>query len=115
MPGATTANGVRAGFGSVSTLTVGDAEEIMKHDWPVARVSYLDRQLAQVEYNRQNWSTNVQGVTPSYLPIRNWTVVEGRRLTKRTNAQRRQFACSGRPWSATCSASTPTRSAPWSG
>ncbi|MGZ6174749.1 MAG: ABC transporter ATP-binding protein/permease, partial [Candidatus Binataceae bacterium] len=37
MPGATTANGVRAGFGSVSTLTVGDAEEIMKHDWPVAR------------------------------------------------------------------------------
>ena len=80
MPGATTANGVRAGFGSVSTLTVGDAEEIMKRDWPVARVSYLDRQLAQVEYNRQNWSTNVQGVTPSYLPIRNWTVVEGRSL-----------------------------------
>src|SRR5579872_6914330 len=80
MPGATTANGVRAGFGSVSTLTVGDAEEIRKHDWPVARVSYLDRQLAQVEYNRQNWSTNVQGVTPSYLPIRNWTVVEGRPL-----------------------------------
>ena len=68
---------MRAGFGSVSTLTVGDAEEIMKDDWPVARVSYLDRQLAQVEYNRQNWSTNVQGVTPSYLPIRNWTVVEG--------------------------------------
>src|SRR5580700_6467931 len=52
MPGATTANGVRAGFGSVSTLTVGDAEEIIKDDWPVERVSYLDRQLAQVEYNR---------------------------------------------------------------
>ena len=78
MPGATTANGVRAGFGSVSTLTVGDAEAIIKDDWSIARVSYLDRQLAQVEYNRQNWSTNVQGVTPSYLPIRNWAVVEGR-------------------------------------
>ncbi|MGA7760169.1 MAG: ABC transporter permease [Candidatus Binataceae bacterium] len=82
MPGATTANGVRAGFGSVSTLTVGDAEEIIKDDWPVARVSYLDRQLAQVEYNRQNWSTNIQGVTPSYLPIRNWTVAEGRPLSE---------------------------------
>jgi len=82
MPGATTANGVRAGFGSVSTLTVGDAEEIIKDDWPVARVSYLDRQLAQVEYNRQNWSTNIQGVTPSYLPIRNWTVAEGRALSE---------------------------------
>jgi macrolide transport system ATP-binding/permease protein len=82
MPGATTANGVRAGFGSVSTLTVGDAEEIMKNDWPVERVSYADRQLAQVEYNRQNWSTNIQGVTPSYLPIRNWTVAEGRPLSE---------------------------------
>ena len=82
MPGATTANGVRAGFGSVSTLTVGDAEEIIKDDWPVERVSYLDRQLAQVEYNRQNWSTNIQGVTPSYLPIRNWTMAEGRPLSE---------------------------------
>ena len=82
MPGATTANGVRAGFGSVSTLTVGDADEILKDDWPVARVSYLDRQLAQVEYNRQNWSTNIQGVTPSYLPIRNWMVAEGRPLSE---------------------------------
>ena len=82
MPGATTANGVRAGFGSVSTLTVGDADAIIKDDWPVARVSYLDRQLAQVEYNRQNWSTNIQGVTPSYLPIRNWTVAEGRPLSE---------------------------------
>jgi macrolide transport system ATP-binding/permease protein len=82
MPGATTANGVRAGFGSASTLTVGDADAIVKDNWPVARVSYLDRQIAQVEYNRQNWSTNVQGVTPSYLPIRNWAVVEGRPLSE---------------------------------
>ena len=82
MPGTTTANGVRAGFGSVSTLTVGDADAIMNDDWTVARVSYLDRQLAQVEYNRQNWSTNIQGVTPAYLPIRNWAVAEGRPLSE---------------------------------
>ncbi len=82
MPGATTANGVRAGFGTASTLTVGDADAIIKEDHPVARVSYIDRQVAQVEYNRQNWSTNVQGVTPSYLPIRNWPVVEGRPFTE---------------------------------
>ncbi|HTQ25773.1 MAG TPA: ABC transporter permease [Candidatus Binataceae bacterium] len=79
-PGTTTSNGVRAGGGSVSTLTVGDAEALIKDDWPVARISYLDRQIAQVEYNHQNWSTNIQGVTPSYLPIRNWTVAEGRPL-----------------------------------
>ena len=79
-PGTTTSNGVRAGGGSVSTLTVGDAEALLQDDWPVARVSYLDRQIAQVEYNHQNWSTNIQGVTPSYLPIRNWIVAEGRPL-----------------------------------
>ncbi len=78
MPGATTSNGVRAGLGSVSTLTVDDAEAIAKDDWPVARVSYLDRQLAQVAYNRRNWNTSVEGVTPSFLPIRNWTVIAGR-------------------------------------
>jgi len=81
-PGTTTANGVHAGGGSVSTLTVGDAEAVIKDDWPVARISYVDRQISQVEYNRENWSTNVQGVTPSYLPIRNWTVVEGRPLSE---------------------------------
>jgi macrolide transport system ATP-binding/permease protein len=81
-PGATTANGVRAGFGSASTLTVGDAEAITKDDRTVARVSYLNRQVAQVEYNSQNWSTNIQGVTPNYQLIRNWSVVEGRPLTE---------------------------------
>jgi macrolide transport system ATP-binding/permease protein len=81
-PGATTANGVRAGFGSASTLTVGDAEAIIKDDRTVARVSYLNRQVAQVEYNSQNWSTNIQGVTPNYQLIRNWAVVEGRPLTE---------------------------------
>src|SRR5215471_12900773 len=39
MPGATTSNGVRAGLGSLSTLTVDDAEAIEKNGWPVERVS----------------------------------------------------------------------------
>ena len=34
VPGATTANGVRAGFGSNSTLTVGDAEAIARRRRP---------------------------------------------------------------------------------
>jgi macrolide transport system ATP-binding/permease protein len=90
MPGATTSNGVRAGLGSVSTLTVDDAEAIEKNGGPVERVSYLDRQLAQVQYNRRNWNTSIEGVTPSFLPIRNWTVAAGRPFTdedERTGAR----------------------------
>jgi macrolide transport system ATP-binding/permease protein len=82
LPGASTSSGVRAGFGSASTLTVGDAEAILKEDPAVASVGYLDRQVAQVTYGNQNWSTSIQGVTPSYLPIRNWSVSAGRPLSE---------------------------------
>ena len=81
LPGATTTNGVRAGSGSASTLTVADADAIRKDDPAVANVAYQDRQVAQVQYGSQNWSTVVQGVSPSYLAIRNWAVVSGQPIT----------------------------------
>jgi macrolide transport system ATP-binding/permease protein len=82
LPGTTTSSGVRGGFGSASTLTVADADAIQKEDPDVAAVAYLDRQVAQLTYGNQNWSTSVQGVTPSYLAIRNWDVVAGRRMSQ---------------------------------
>ena len=78
-PGATTAGGVRAGAGSASTLTVTDAETILRDDPAVQRVSYLTRQAGQVEYGDQNWSTAIQGVTPSYLDIVSWRIAGRRR------------------------------------
>jgi ABC-type antimicrobial peptide transport system permease subunit len=81
LPGATTSSGVRAGFGSASTLTVGDAEAVLREDPAVSSVGYLDRQVAQITYGNQNWSTSIQGVTPSYLPIRNWSIAAGRPLS----------------------------------
>jgi len=82
MPGAVTASGVRAGFGSRSTLTAADAEAIPKQDPAVLVISYLDRQTAQVENANMNWSTSINGVTPTYLQIRNWPVTSGRDLTQ---------------------------------
>jgi len=82
LPGATTTSGVRGGFGSASSLTVGDADAIALEDPLVAAVAYQDRQVAQVTYGNQNWSTSVQGVTPSYLAIRNWGVVAGREMSE---------------------------------
>jgi macrolide transport system ATP-binding/permease protein len=81
LPGATTSNGVRAGLGSTSTLTVADARAIRKQIQAVSAVSYADRQVAQVVYADQNWSTSINGVTPSYLTIRDWPVVRGRGFT----------------------------------
>jgi macrolide transport system ATP-binding/permease protein len=84
-PGATTAGGVRAGAGSASTLTVTDAQAIMRDDAAVAQVSYLTRQSAQVVYGDRNWSTAIQGVTPSYLDIVSWRIAEGEAMTEQEN------------------------------
>src|SRR5499426_399087 len=81
LPGATTSSGVRGGHGSASTLTVDDGRAIPREAPAVERVSYMVRQLGQVEYESQNWTTNVQGVTPEYVPITHWTIAEGRALT----------------------------------
>jgi macrolide transport system ATP-binding/permease protein len=86
LPGATTASGVRAGFGSASTLTVADAEAISKQAPAVANVAYLLRQIGQIQYADKNWSTSVQGVTASFFRIRNWPVVAGRTLTEEDEA-----------------------------
>ncbi len=81
LPGATTSNGVRAGLGSSSTLSVADADAIAKEINDVAAVSYIDRQIAQVVYGNSNWSTSISGTTPAYLTIRDWPLAAGRAFT----------------------------------
>jgi macrolide transport system ATP-binding/permease protein len=81
LPGSTRTNGVRAGFGSASSLRVADVAAILEEDHAVADVSYVARQNAQVVNGHNNWSTSIQGVSGSYLSIRNWRVVTGRGLT----------------------------------
>ena len=81
IPGATTSNGVRSGWGGVSTLTVGDSEAIGNEAPAVAGVSHLRRQVVQVVAGSLNWSTVAQGATPSYAAVRNWPVAEGEFFT----------------------------------
>ena len=81
LPGATTTSGVRSGSGSASTLTVTDARAIGREASSVEKVSYLIRQLGQAQYASQNWTTNIQGVSPNYPPITNWQVAAGRAIS----------------------------------
>jgi hypothetical protein len=57
VPGATTSAGVRSGWGGVSTLTVADATAIKKECDAIVEISYFKRQIVQVIYGNQNWST----------------------------------------------------------
>jgi macrolide transport system ATP-binding/permease protein len=77
VPGATTRSGVRAGFGSASTLTLADVQAIRREAPAVGSVSYVIRQLGQVERGDQNWTTNIQGVSANYPPITNWRIETG--------------------------------------
>ena len=83
VPGATTMGGVRGGLGSASTLTVTDAEALRREASAVASVSYLIRQSGQIQYSNQNWTTNIQGVSPNYPPITNWQIASGRGIYAR--------------------------------
>jgi ABC-type antimicrobial peptide transport system permease subunit len=86
VPGATTASGVRGGFGTVSTLTAADGTAIGRECPAVAEVAWAKRALVQVVYGNANWSTSGQGVTPSYHLVRDWPLSAGRFFTEREQA-----------------------------
>ncbi len=77
MPGSTTAGGVRLGFGSGSTLTEDDVVAINR-EVPEALAAPALRGSAQVIWGNANWSTQIFGVTPEYLDVRQWPLAAGR-------------------------------------
>ncbi len=75
--GATTAGGVRMGFGSNLTLSEDDATAIPR-EIPETMAAPALRGSAQIIWGNQNWSTVIFGVTPDYLEVRQWELVAGR-------------------------------------
>lgn len=82
LPGSTTSGGVRMGAGTQSTLTLGDADAILKESSAVAEVAPVHNGVAQVVFGNQNWSTGVVGTTPSMLEVRDWPLSSGRSFTQ---------------------------------
>ena len=82
LPGALSSGGARGGFGSASTLTVGDADAIRRDDPAVLQVGYLIRQQGQVVYGSHNWTTAIQGVSVNYPSITNWRIAAGRAISQ---------------------------------
>jgi len=82
IPGTTTVGGVRGGLGTISTLTVDDAEDIEKKIGSVSMVMYGSRSVLQVIGENKNWSTVILGTTPQFTDIRSWPVVQGNFFTQ---------------------------------
>ncbi|MGD0489128.1 MAG: ABC transporter permease [Syntrophorhabdales bacterium] len=81
LPGSQTSGGVRTGFGSQTTLTLGDAEAIQKECPAVQDVAPIHNGTAQIVYGNLNWSTNVMGTTGGMNAVRDWPVGAGRPIT----------------------------------
>lgn len=81
IPGATTVGGVRGGLGTISTLTVDDAEDIEK-DRRRDDGDVRDTFDPPSDQENKNWSTVVFGTTPVFPDIRNWPIAEGNFFTQ---------------------------------
>ena len=82
MSGSTTSGGVRMGSGSQPTLTLKDAEAIVKNCPSVKIAAPTVNGVQQIIYSNQNWSTSVYGITPEYMQVQLWEVESGRGLTR---------------------------------
>lgn len=82
VPGTTTVGGVRAGWGTASTLTVADGLAIAREVPQAVGVAWQKREVVQVAYGNKNWSTGVQGSPPSLPEVRAWPVASGRFYTQ---------------------------------
>jgi putative ABC transport system permease protein len=82
LPGSTSAGGVRMGSGSQPTLSMGDADAIVKECPSVADVAPTLGGVAQIVTGHMNWSTGVSGTTPGFLNVRDWDLQSGKPFTQ---------------------------------
>ena len=81
-PGMTSASGVRGSQGSAITLTVSDALELKKRIPLLADTGWNRRDVMQIVYGNKNWNGPINGVSPSYLTIRDWSFTSGGPFTQ---------------------------------
>ena len=82
LPGSATSGGLRMGHGSTMTLTEEDAKAITLEVPGVQTAGGSMRGVAQLVFGNQNWSTAIQGTSPEYLEIRDWSLEAGRFFTQ---------------------------------
>jgi len=80
--GSSHGGGVRGGFGSQPTLTYDDLKAIETQVPAVRAAAPVLSTSGQLQSEDQNWNTSIQGTTPAYLEIRNWSMSQGLPLSE---------------------------------
>jgi putative ABC transport system permease protein len=70
-------NGIRTGSHGTKTLIADDATAILKQVPLIKAVTPQVDANVQIIYSNHNWATHYRGVSPDYLTIKRWNVVQG--------------------------------------
>jgi len=81
-PGATTVSGVRGAQGGAVTLTVADAVDLKKKIPLLTETGWAKREVMQIVNGNRNWNGPINGVSPGYLTIRDWSFSSGGPFTQ---------------------------------
>jgi len=77
-PGSSRSGGVRAGAGSLPSLTEDDAKALQKEIPSVAVAAPYVSGSVQIVAGNLNWATSAQGITQEYIAAREWKLENGR-------------------------------------
>jgi putative ABC transport system permease protein len=82
-PGTSLWGGRRGGAGSAAPFTEKDRQKLKEQFAFIEAISGRVRSNQAVVFGNRNWTTNIEGIHPDYLEVRQWTVEEGRNFTDR--------------------------------
>ncbi|MGQ0694213.1 MAG: ABC transporter permease [Nitrospiraceae bacterium] len=82
LPGSITAGGVHGGQGSRVTLTMSDGLDLKKRIPLLHDTGWAKREVMQIVNGNRNWNAPVNGISPSYLTIRDWSYESGGPFTQ---------------------------------
>ncbi len=72
--------GVQQGAGTGTGLTAADAEAMFNEIPEILAAAPAVRGQGQVVFGNANWHTSIEGITNSYMLVRDWSVADGRQF-----------------------------------
>lgn len=94
-PGSSSSGGISRGFGTASTLTMQNADEITAQDPDVSAAAPVMTTSEQVVAGSENTNTSIVGTTPDYATIKNLSMAEGQFLSQQNVSSGQNVAVLG--------------------